>query len=994
MAAGDLLLYAIATDVDSATHSAQSLTASGLTFTRTNRASAAVTSGNDHRHVVETATMTGSGTSAPTYSATLSASASGVAGFLRIREGFVPVAPTIGTQPTDQSAAVGATATFTASAPNGDPVAARQWQVLGTGAPPVTASDDFNRADGPLGANWTTPIGSASISSNAISFGSADTVVRYEGQTFAADQEASFVIGNPGDTHCGGGVRIQADGSGYICTNETEAVFVQIYRSNGGGSLTGLANITGLTLVSGDRIGLRAIGSTIGLTQNGVVVGSVTDGTYTTGQPGGYGFFNTGDEWQASEVGGATWTAIPGATGTNYTTPALALIDNGNQYRFTDTNAAGSVTSNPAALTVTAASTSLTPPLLDSTAVLFAPAVTTGSVPVTPPLLDSAAVLFAPAVSQPAGGTPWTIQPPPDTPIDTGNPLAAGLFFAFSGADTYGTGVARNTTPLTIAEGIAASATTTDYSDANALTNLAAPVTSSEWTLAMAFSSPTPANAYEVAFGIVGTSSANRIHLANRIFSTSNLGVDARPYAADRESGTAAPGPDVLYHYAITIGADVRQYLDGFLISTSANGSLGNALEFDRVEFFNKIGNGDQSTIGAKILSAQAYSTAKTATEIADLAANPWQIYTPDAGGGALVLTPPLLDSTAVLFAPAVTTGSVPVTPPLLDSAAVLFAPAVSNLAGTEEFAFEDAVFDAGAFDTGGAEEFAFDDGAFDARAFDTGADSTGALTLTPPLLDNSAALFAPAVTTGAVALTPPLLDNSALLFAPTVVQIAPGTQAVSLPLLDNSAALFVPGITTGAVSLTFPLLDSAAVLLAPGITIGGVSLTFPLLDSAASPFAPSITQGPPGNQMLTIPLLSSAAVVFAPSITQTDPPDETAPILSAPTGVAVGSAAGAGTITTDEANGTLYWVTTINAVELEATVQAGLSQSVVAAGVQNVYTPGLTAETAYYHHFVQVDAAGNTSTVVSSGQFTTTAPPAAGQGSSSRMSIGIQIGL
>jgi hypothetical protein len=539
--------------------------------------------------------------------------------------------------------------------------------------------------------------------------------VRYEGQTFAADQEASFVIGNPGDTHCGGGVRIQADGSGYICTNETDAVSVQIYRSNGGGSLTGLANITGLTLVSGDRIGLRAIGSTIGLTQNGVVVGSVTDGTYTTGQPGGYGFFNTGDEWQASEVGGATWTAIPGATSQNYTTPTLTLGDDGTQYRFTDTNAAGSVTSNPAALTVTAASTSLTPPLLDSTAVLFAPAVTTGSVPVTPPLLDSAAVLFAPAVS---------------------------------------------------------------------------------------------------------------------------------------------------------------------------------------------------------------------------------------------------------------------------------------NLAGTEEFAFEDAVFDAGAFDTGGAEEFAFDDGAFDARAFDTGADSTGALTLTPPLLDNSAALFAPAVTTGAVALTPPLLDNSALLFAPTVVQIAPGTQAVSLPLLDNSAALFVPGITTGAVSLTFPLLDSAAVLLAPGITIGGVSLTFPLLDSAASPFAPSITQGPPGNQMLTIPLLSSAAVVFAPSITQTDPPDETAPILSAPTGVAVGSAAGAGTITTDEANGTLYWVTTINAVELEATVQAGLSQSVVAAGVQNVYTPGLTAETAYYHHFVQVDAAGNTSTVVSSGQFTTTAPPAAGQGSSSRMSIGIQIGL
>ncbi len=85
--AGDLLLIAVASSTDTATQSAQSITASGVTFgTRTNRASIAVTGGNDHRHIVDTVPVTaGSGSSAPTYSYTASASTSGPVGFLRLR---------------------------------------------------------------------------------------------------------------------------------------------------------------------------------------------------------------------------------------------------------------------------------------------------------------------------------------------------------------------------------------------------------------------------------------------------------------------------------------------------------------------------------------------------------------------------------------------------------------------------------------------------------------------------------------------------------------------------------------------------------------------------------------------------------------------------------------------------------------------------------------------------------------------------------------------
>ncbi|MFZ3169883.1 MAG: immunoglobulin domain-containing protein [Candidatus Methanoperedens sp.] len=50
-------------------------------------------------------------------------------------------------------------------------------------------------------------------------------------------------------------------------------------------------------------------------------------------------------------------TNIPGATGVSYTTPPTALSDNGGIFRVIVSNSAGSVTSNPATLTVTSSST-------------------------------------------------------------------------------------------------------------------------------------------------------------------------------------------------------------------------------------------------------------------------------------------------------------------------------------------------------------------------------------------------------------------------------------------------------------------------------------------------------------------------------------------------------------------------------------------------------------------------------------------------------------
>jgi len=114
---------------------------------------------------------------------------------------------------------------------------------------------------------------------------------------------------------------------------------------------------------------------------------------------------------------------------------------------------------------------------------------------------------------------------------------------------------------------------------------------------------------------------------------------------------------------------------------------------------------------------------------------------------------------------------------------------------------------------------------------------------------------------------------------------------------------------------------------------------------------------------------------------------DTTAPILSSPTGTATGQTTASGTVSTDEANGTLYWVVTESATSPSpAQVQAGQdnsgsaaaasgSQAVSATGSQGISATGLTAGTTYYIHYQHEDAAGNDSDVESSASFATALP-------------------
>lgn len=144
---------------------------------------------------------------------------------------------------------------------------------------------------------------------------------------------------------------------------------------------------------------------------------------------------------------------------------------------------------------------------------------------------------------------------------------------------------------------------------------------------------------------------------------------------------------------------------------------------------------------------------------------------------------------------------------------------------------------------------------------------------------------------------------------------------------------------------------------------------------SATFTYTPSATAG-----ARTISVTNNGGLTNPSNITYTStasaPVDTTAPTLSSATGTKTGTTTASGSVSTDEAGGTLYYLVSTSNTATAAAVKAGASQAVSTTGVQNVSLTGLTASTTYYLHFLHRDAATtpNDSTVLTSGSFTTDA--------------------
>ena len=185
------------------------------------------------------------------------------------------------------------------------------------------ATDNFNRADGGLGANWTTAYngGFLILGNEARSNGSNnDACSLYSGTTFNDAQYSKVTIAQAPTSHYYAlGVATRGNQSAGVWRNYA---YIGLRDNNerylarlSGGSPTALQHYTGSGINVGDILQLDSDGSLHSPFQNGsadTLLGTATDSTYASGVPG-LSCYNgstaaTVDDWEGGNItaGGTT----------------------------------------------------------------------------------------------------------------------------------------------------------------------------------------------------------------------------------------------------------------------------------------------------------------------------------------------------------------------------------------------------------------------------------------------------------------------------------------------------------------------------------------------------------------------------------------------------------------------------------------------------------------------------------------------------------------
>lgn len=195
----------------------------------------------------------------------------------------------------------------------------------------TTKTDTYNYNQSPLGATgglYTTVtaagLQSTTSGANATSTGVQDNVTMWAlaNYSFLPAHTATIVIGTidvgqPDWAGVGVCLTTASSGQGYVAYYRPEVPSVDLYlliAGTIGGSGSYILNIPVTAFTNGDSLGLSVSGSLLTVFHNGTSIGSVTDTTYTGGQPGlAYEFGNNNStliaSFIATDAGGAGSTA-------------------------------------------------------------------------------------------------------------------------------------------------------------------------------------------------------------------------------------------------------------------------------------------------------------------------------------------------------------------------------------------------------------------------------------------------------------------------------------------------------------------------------------------------------------------------------------------------------------------------------------------------------------------------------------------------------------
>jgi hypothetical protein len=202
-----------------------------------------------------------------------------------------------------------------------------------------TATDDFNRADGGLGPNWTAVAdGGLSISSQAVLGSSATAGDIRTGESYASDQSSQVQLTSAqlsGGQWVGPAVRMQNGGQNqylgiYFWNSGTQEL--RLYKRSAGTWVQLGSSYSSGPLTAGTQLQVTAVGSTISFLQNGVTRISVTDTSFTGGAPGIMTFGAAqADSWVGTGVTGSAPPPTTYSVGGSVSglSGSLVLQDNG-----------------------------------------------------------------------------------------------------------------------------------------------------------------------------------------------------------------------------------------------------------------------------------------------------------------------------------------------------------------------------------------------------------------------------------------------------------------------------------------------------------------------------------------------------------------------------------------------------------------------------------------------------------------------------------------
>lgn len=173
------------------------------------------------------------------------------------------------------------------------------------------ASDNFNRADGALGGNWTNNNNSWVVNSNAAkpNTAAAFNTSTYTGAgAFPNDQWAQATVGNLATNAAPGPCIRRGAGGGYVFYKAYGGTGWVLDKFDGTGTNIGPLSSGGSGISNGDVLYIEAQGTTLICKVNGSQVVSFTDSTYSAGYPGLWTFSDaateTLDDFSAGDFAG------------------------------------------------------------------------------------------------------------------------------------------------------------------------------------------------------------------------------------------------------------------------------------------------------------------------------------------------------------------------------------------------------------------------------------------------------------------------------------------------------------------------------------------------------------------------------------------------------------------------------------------------------------------------------------------------------------------